>query len=99
MVFENNINEGNSSCSTNLSHEEIKTILKSGEVYLGEHSNYGKLAAAMRHSGFTLADFVEVTPYVSHSKTTKDAQKFWDSWGKYSDITKGTLMYMIHHNK
>ena len=61
----------------------------------GTHDNYGKLAAAMRHSGYSLSDFIEVTPVVSNSKTTKDAEIFWDSWNKYEDITEGSLRYMV----
>lgn len=97
LVFENNSNERNGGCSNNLSNEEIKNILKSGEIYLGTHANYGRLAASMRYAGFTQADFIEVTPFVSHSKSTKDANKFWESWGKYKDITKGTLNYLINN--
>ena len=49
----------------------------------------------MRHSGYSLSDFIEVTPVVSYSKTTKDAEIFWDSWNKYEDITEGSLRYMV----
>ena len=49
----------------------------------------------MRHSGFSLCDFIEVTPFVSKSKTTKDAEVFWESWNKYDRITEGSLRYMV----
>ncbi|MDD2723590.1 MAG: hypothetical protein PHH59_06165 [Methylovulum sp.] len=76
----------------------IKKTLKSGK-YLGKHSDYGRLAASMRHSdlGFTLDDFIEVTPHVSKSKTAKDAKRAWDKWDRYSAVTKGTLMYLINN--
>ena len=76
--------------------DDIKQKLLSGNYrHLGTHDNYGKLAAAMRHSGYSLWDFIEVTPVVSYSKTTKDAEIFWDSWNKYEDITEGSLRYMV----
>jgi hypothetical protein len=79
-----------------LSLDDIKQKLLSGNYrHLGSHDNYGKLAAAMRHSGFSLGDFIEVTPFVSYSKTTKDAEVFWESWNKYEDITEGSLRYMV----
>lgn len=46
----------------------IKTKLKSGNVYLGDHSNYGKLAASMNAAGFNVNDFIEITPFVTKSK-------------------------------
>ena len=49
----------------------------------------------MRHSGYSLWDFIEVTPFVSNSKTTKDAEIFWDSWNKYEKITEGSLRYVV----
>jgi hypothetical protein len=76
--------------------DDIKQKLLTGNFrHLGTHDNYGKLAAAMRHSGFSLWDFIEVTPVVSYSKTTKDAEVFWESWNKYEDITEGSLRYMV----
>ena len=76
--------------------DDIKQKLLTGNYrHLGSHGNYGKLAAAMRHSGFNLWDFIEVTPFVSYSKTTKDAELFWDSWNKYEKITEGSLRYMV----
>jgi hypothetical protein len=79
-----------------LSLDDIKQKLLSGNFkHLGAHGYYGKLAAAMRHSGFSLSDFIEVTPFVSCSKTTKDAEVFWASWNKYEKITEGSLRYMV----
>ena len=76
--------------------DDIKQKLLTGNYrHLGSHGNYGKLAAAMRHSGFSLWDFIEVTPFVSKSKTTKDAEVFWESWNKYDRITEGSLRYMV----
>ena len=79
-----------------LSYDDIKQKLFSGKYrHMDTHDNYGKLAAAMRHSGFSLSDFIEVTPVVSYSKTTKDAEVFWDSWNKYDKITVASLRYMV----
>ena len=76
--------------------DDIKQKLLTGNYrHLGTHDNYGRLAAAMRHSGFSLWDFIEVTPFVSYSKTTKDAEVFWESWNKYEKITEGSLRYMV----
>ena len=76
--------------------DDIKQKLLSGNFrHLGTHDNYGKLAAAMRHSGYSLWDFIEVTPFVSYSKTTKDAEVFWDSWNKYEKITEVSLRCMV----
>lgn len=86
----------NQESNVELHFDNIIKTLKSGNFrHLGSHKKYGRLAAAMRHSGFSLADFIEVTPFVSESKTTKDAQKFWETWDKYTEITKEKLMYMI----
>ncbi len=73
----------------------IKKTIKQGNFkHLGEHSLYGSMARAMNDAGFTLEDFIELTPFISESKTTEDAKKFWHSWKDYTQITKGTL---FHH--
>ena len=80
-----------------LSLEDMKQRLLSGNYkHLGAHKSYGRLAAAMRHSGFSLSDFIEVTPFVSCSKTSKEARTFWDSWDKYEKITEVSLRCMIN---
>ena len=82
--------------ANSLSLDEIKSILLSGQYkHLGTHDLYGRLARAMKAAGFTEADFIQVTPFVSESKTTKEAKCFWKSWGKYTQIGKGTLMHLI----
>ena len=82
--------------ANSLSLDEIKSILLSGQYkHLGTHDLYGRLARAMKAAGFTEADFIQVTPFVSESKTTKEAKWFWKSWGKYTQIGKGTLMHLI----
>jgi hypothetical protein len=92
------IYEADSIADNKIDLSAIKQRLLSGEyLHLGAHYNYGKLAAAMRHSGFTLQDFIEVTPFVSRSKSAKDAEKFWNTWNKYEKITKGSLHYMINN--
>ena len=79
-----------------MSLDEIKSILLSGEYrHLGVHDLYGRLARAMFAAGFTEADFIEVTPFVSKSKTTKQAKDYWKKWSKYTKIGRGTLMHMI----
>ena len=75
--------------------QSIKKDLMSGKHYLGDHSNYGKLAASMAASGFTLNDFIEVTPYVANSKTSDDARRFWNDWTKYKSISAGTLLHLL----
>jgi hypothetical protein len=74
----------------------IKEIIKQENFkHLGEHSLYGSMARAMNDAGFTLEDFIELTPFISESKTTEDAKKFWHSWKDYTQITKGTLLYHL----
>jgi len=78
----------------------IKTIIKQGDFkHLGDHHTYGRMAAAMNDAGFTESDFIEMTPYISHSKTAKDASKSWHSWKGYSGIKKGTLFHLIGMKK
>ena len=73
----------------------IKEFIMQGNFkHLGEHGLYGRMARAMNDAGFTLEDFIEITPFISESKTTGDAKKFWNGWSGYDQITKGTL---FHH--
>lgn len=82
--------------TNSLSLNEIKSILLSGQYkHLGTHDSYGRLARAMKAAGFTEADFIQVTPFVSKSKTTKQAKDYWKKWSKYNKIGRGTLMYLI----
>ena len=37
----------------------------------------------------------KTTPFVSCSKTSKNARTFWESWDKYEKITEGSLRYMV----
>ena len=76
--------------------EAIKTYIKQGNFkHLGRHQIYGHMAAAMNQAGFTETDFIELTPYISQSKTTKDASKTWRSWQKYQRIKRGTLYHLL----
>ena len=78
----------------------IKTIIKQGDFkHLGDHHTYGRMAAAMNDAGFTESDFIELTPFISRSKTAKDASKSWHSWKGYSGIKKGTLFHLIGMKK
>ncbi len=52
------------------------------------------MARAMNDAGFTESDFIELTPFISESKTTDDAKTTWHGWKDYTQITKGTL---FHH--
>jgi hypothetical protein len=73
----------------------IKEFIKQGNFkHLGNHLTYGKMARAMNDAGFTLEDFIEITPFISETKTTKDAKTTWHSWKDYKQINKGTL---FHH--
>ena len=73
----------------------IKEIIKQGNFkHLGEHGLYGRMSRAINDAGFTLEDFIEITPFISETKTTKDAKTTWHSWKDYTQITKGTL---FHH--
>ena len=94
LVYENTTNKASFSNVIDLG--KIKQQLMSGDYkHLGGHENYGRLAAAMKVTGFDLNEFIEVTQHVSYSKTLKDAETYWKSWGKYTDITSGTLLYML----
>jgi hypothetical protein len=53
----------------------------------------------MNDVGFTESDFIELTPFISRSKTAKDASKSWHSWKGYSGIKKGTLFHLIGMKK
>ena len=53
------------------------------------------MARAMNDAGFSESDFIELTPFISESKTANDANTFWHNWKNYTQITKGTLFY--HH--
>ncbi len=74
----------------------IKEKLMSGNYYFGQHSEYGTLAASMRHAGFNFCDFVEVTPFVSKSKKGKELE-FWNNWHKYSGIGIGIGIGTLTH--
>jgi hypothetical protein len=74
----------------------IKEFIKQGNFkHLGSHIIYGKMARAMNDAGFSESDFIELTPFISESKTANDANTFWHNWKNYTQITKGTLFY--HH--
>jgi hypothetical protein len=74
----------------------IKALIKQGDFkHLGDHHTYGRMAAAMNDAGFTESDFIELTPFISRSKTAKDASQLWHSWKGYSGIKKGTLFHLI----
>jgi hypothetical protein len=53
------------------------------------------MAAAMKAAGFSESEFIEITPYISYTKTAKDAQKIWRSWQKYQRIKRGTLHHLL----
>ena len=57
----------------------------------------------MKAAGFSEYDFADITPFISESKTTKDAHKYWNSWGKSNSnnkpITIGTLLYLTEYKK
>jgi hypothetical protein len=73
----------------------LKEFIKKGNFkHLGEHGLYGRMSRAMNDAGFTLEDFIEITPFISETKTTKDAKTTWHSWKDYKQINKGTL---FHH--
>ena len=72
--------------------EAIKQHIKSGDFRsLGAHKIYGSMARAMYSAGFTLDEFIELTPYISDSKTNKEALTQWNAWKKYDSISVGTL--------
>jgi hypothetical protein len=74
----------------------IKEFIKQGNFkHLGNHIIYGKMARAMNDAGFLESDFIELTPFISESKTAEDAKKFWEKWKDYTQITKGTLFYYL----
>jgi hypothetical protein len=93
MGWSNSIADANDSRYT---LEAIKDHIKQGNFkHLGHHQTYGHMAAAMSDAGFTEADFIELTPYISQSKTAKDASKVWHSWQKYQRIKRGTLYHLL----
>lgn len=71
--------------------------------HLGGHGSYGRIAASMKAAGFTIDEFIAITPFISKSKTTKKAIRYWHSWGKANSsgkfITVGTLLYSINYKK
>jgi hypothetical protein len=74
----------------------IKEFIKQGNFkHLGEHGLYGRMARAMNDAGFTESDFIELRSFLSESKTTEDAKNYWDNWKDYTQITKGTLFYLL----
>ena len=76
--------------------EAIKQHIRTGNYrHLGEHIIYGKMAGAMNDAGFTEEEFIEITPYISRSKTIKDAKEAWKKWKKYESIKAGTLFYHL----
>jgi hypothetical protein len=101
LVYESPIKVGwsNSIADANdprYSLEAIKAHIKQGNFkHLGHHKTYGHMAAAMKAAGFTEADFIELTPYISQSKTAKEASKVWHSWQKYQRIKRGTLYHLL----
>jgi hypothetical protein len=101
LVYESPFNVGwsNSIADANeprYSLEAIKAHIKQGNFkHLGHHQTYGHMAAAMNNAGFTEADFIELTPYISQSKTAKDASKVWRSWQRYQRIKLGTLYHLL----
>lgn len=85
----------NNTYSNELDLAAIKAKLMSGRYYFGSHSDYGKIAASMNATGFTLNDFIDVTPRIANSKNTNDAVQFWNKWSHYKDIGTGTLIHML----
>lgn len=75
---------------------QIKTIIKNGHyTHLGDHNTYGRMAASMHEAGFSQEDFIELTPYISLSKTSKQAIQYLQSWKTYKRITRGTLYHLL----
>ena len=101
LMFEsNNAADQDWSIDREINHAEIIERIKTGNYkHLGAHRTYGEMAASMQSAGFTAADFVEITPYISQSKTAKDAHRVWRSWGKYQRINLGTLFHHLGFRK
>jgi hypothetical protein len=109
LVFESTQNITNTPAHTHrpgiteegfIDYQSIKAIIKAGDYkHLGEHYSYGRMAASMKEAGFTEADFIELTPYISQSKTANDARQYWATWGQYRTITRGTLFYLLGLNQ
>jgi hypothetical protein len=99
LVFESNKISGrdyDESIDREINHAELIERMKSGDYkYLGGHKIYGKMAAAMKAAGFSEADFIEITPYISNEKTAKDAHTMWASWGGYDRIKTGSFFYLL----
>jgi hypothetical protein len=94
---QHNAQQATNSCEIDITDlTAIKEFIKQGNFkHLGNHITYGKMARAMNDAGFTEIDFIELTPFISESKTAKDAKKFWEEWKGYTQITKGTLFYYL----
>ena len=94
---QHNAQQATNSCEIDISDlTAIKEFIKQGNFkHLGNHITYGKMARAMNDAGFTEIDFIELTPFISESKTAKDAKKFWEEWKGYTQIKKGTLFYHL----
>jgi len=109
LVFESTQNTTNTPAHTHrpgiteegfIDYQAIKAIIKAGDYkHLGEHYSYGRMAASMKEAGFTEADFIELTPYISQSKTANDARQYWAAWGQYRTITRGTMFYLLGLNQ
>ena len=93
---QHNAQQATNSCEIDITDlTAIKEFIKQGNFkHLGEHGLYGRMSRAINDAGFTLEDFIEITPFISETKTTKDAKTTWHSWKDYKQINKGTL---FHH--
>ncbi|MDD5151882.1 MAG: hypothetical protein PHC28_15620, partial [Flavobacterium sp.] len=76
-------------------NEFLLNLLITGGYDFHDHYLFGRLAAAMNAAGFTEQDFRYVIPIVTRGKSDKEIGDVWNNWGKYKNITKGTLLYML----
>jgi len=97
LVFVTDTNEGTTQEPEEhaTSPAQMKQKIKELRPYCGTHRDYLRFVVAARDFGFTLEDVKELTPFVSRSKTSRDAEQMWHNTKNYDRIHSGSLYYLV----
>lgn len=77
--------------------EKREMIEKLKQIFLGDHTLWFRVGAGMKHSGYSLQDFIEVSVgHLMREKSQNDCKRMWNDIKSTSKpITFGSLVYMV----
>lgn len=81
--------------------EEKRLVLEElKKCYLGEYQTWFRLGCALKNSGYSVQDFIEVSLSATRSKTASKCKSTWNSIKAHNKpATFATLMWFIKENK